>query len=580
MLLFLHPAAVTPQDERTVSVIIRGVEGQLLRNVQGTVDIWQLNGQAAPSEAQLRYLHDLASEQIKSSLTPFGYYRVEAKSRLSDLGRAWQAVYDITPGAQIPIREVDIRTVVDGAADNGQALGQFAQAAAEADIVEGQALNQQAYDSLKQDWQTLAARLGYFDAKFTKSQIRIDLRAYEARIFLNYALGDRYRFGELKFIQEQPWIKQDLLDRYNDISEGELYDAAVLQQLQSGLASSEYYEDILIRAAPDTAIDKTIPIDVNLTPKNPRRYVFGVGYGTDTGARVKWGLTGRRINDRGHRIVSEAQISEIGSGIAGEYTMPTGDPRTDQYRLRASFEREDSDARNFKKTLLGGSYRFRDGLWFKTYSLDFQFEEFELEEQTPTTRLLVPGVEWTRTYPAELDKRINVRDGNWIRLRLRGGSESLLSDTTFAQASVAGKWIETMRGDHRFIVRGAVGATWADDFTRVPSSLRFYTGGDRSVRGYNFEVIGPLGDDSEVAGGQHLLEGSLEYEVPFKTRWSVAGFIDSGDAFDDSPNLRTGIGLGLRWQSPVGPVRFDLARSLDEPGRGNVRLHLSVGPDL
>ncbi len=580
LLIVLHPALVAPQQERPVSVLFRGIEGQLLRNVQSTVDIWQLNGNPVPSDARLRYLHQEADSQIRDALAPFGYYRAKVESRLSDLGQNWQAVYDIAPGVPIPVGEVDIQTLVDNSADNREALDQFAAAQREANLTVGRPLNQQAYDRLKQKWQTLAARLGYFDAKFTRSQIRVDLRSYEARILLHYELGDRYRFGRVKFSQQQDWIRPGLLDRYNDIGVGEPYDATVLQQLQSGLAASEFYEDILIRAAPDSAVDKTIPIDVTLTPNNPRRYVFGLGFGTDTGVRVKWGLTGRRINDRGHRIVSEAQVSEIGSGIAGEYSVPTGDPRSDSYRLRTTFEREKSDARNFQRVLLGGSYRYRDDLWFKTYSLDFQFEEFELEEATPTTRLLIPGAEWTRTYPAELDKRINVRDGSWISLRLRGGSESLLSDTTFVQGSVAGKWIETVRDKHRLILRGGLGTTWADNFDKVPSSLRFYTGGDRSVRGYNFEVIGPLGEDNEVAGGEHLLEASIEYEVPFRDRWSVAGFIDTGDAFNDSLNLRTGVGVGFRWQSPVGPVRFDIGRSLDAPGRGNVRLHLSVGPDL
>lgn len=551
-----------------------------MRNVQGTVDIWQLNGKVAPSLARLRFLHQLASEQIQSALAPFGHYRARVDGRLSDLGQVWQAVYEIQPGPRIPLTLVDIKTIPDTAARQNSAVEQFAKIAAEADIVQGESLNQQAYDSLKQAWQTLAARLGYFDAVFARSEIRIDLRAYEAQIFLHYELGERYRFGRVTFSDTGSWIGEDLLRGYNDISEGDLYDAATLQQLQSGLTASDYFANVAIRAAPDSAVDKVIPVDVTLTRKNPRRYVFGVGFGTDTGARVKWGLTGRRLNNRGHRIVSEAQVSEIGSGIAGEYSVPTGDPRTDHYRLRASFEREDSDSRNFNKTLLGGSYRFRDGLWFRTYSLDFQFEEFELEQRTPTTRLLIPGVEWTRTDPAELDKRINVTQGNWIRWRLRGGSASLLSDTTFIQGSVAAKWIETVRGDHRLILRGAMGATWARDFDKVPASLRFYTGGDRSVRGYNFEVIGPLGDDNEVAGGEHLLVGSVEYEVPVKPRWSVAAFIDSGEAFNDNLRLRTGVGMGVRWQSPIGPVRFDLGRSLDQPGRGNVRLHLSVGPDL
>lgn len=567
-----------------VTVIFDGLDGELLRNVQGTADIWQFNGKPVPSEAQLRYLHARAIEQSRLALQPFGYYRAEVSGSLTSSESGWQALYKVVAGEQIRLDSVDIKalaapipTTSDANADEFSA---FDQARDEAGIAPGQALNQQVYDSLKQNWQTLAARLGYFDAEFLQSQIRINLKAYKASIVLHYQLGERYQFGEVSFDEDRGWIKGGLLSKYTDIVSGDYFDASDLQQLQSDLSSSEYYSDVQIRASPDDAVDRVIPIQVSLVHQNPRRYIFGVGYGTDTGARVKLGLTGRRINKRGHRINGEAQVSEIGSGIAAEYTIPTGDPRTDSYGLRASYQQEDSESRKFNSFTLGGNYKQRDGLWFKTYALDYQLEEFELEDQTPRTRLLIPSVEWTRTYPAELEKRINVIDGTWLLLRLRGGSQAVLSDTSFVQAAVFAKWIRSFAGNRRLIVRGGAGTTWVDNFDKVPASLRFYTGGDRTVRGYDYEVIGPLGADNEVAGGRQLLESSIEYEVPIKPRWSLAAFVDTGDAFDDEPELRSGVGLGVRWQSPIGPVRIDLGRSLNNPGRGNTRLHLSIGPDL
>jgi translocation and assembly module TamA len=130
-------------------------------------------------------------------------------------------------------------------------------------------------------------------------------------------------------------------------------------------------------------------------------------------------------------------------------------------------------------------------------------------------------------------------------------------------------------------VRGDAGATLiADqDFSQLPSSLRFFAGGDSSVRGYNLDVIGPQNDQDDVIGGRYLLVGSVEYERRILPAWSLATFVDVGDAFDDSPELKTGVGIGVRWQSPVGPVRVDVASGLEDPG-DSVRLHVSIGPDL
>jgi len=167
-----------------------------------------------------------------------------------------------------------------------------------------------------------------------------------------------------------------------------------------------------------------------------------------------------------------------------------------------------------------------------------------------------------------------------LQLRLRGGVESLLSDTTFIQPLVSAKWIYSFSGKSRIITRGSLGTTIVDDFSKLPTTLRFFTGGDSTVRGYQFSIIGPQDAQSQVVGGKNLTEISLEYEFPIKEKWSIAAFIDAGDAFDDTPDYKAGVGLGLHWKSPIGPVRIDFGHALEQPIGTNLRLHLTIGPDL
>ncbi|HFD86630.1 MAG TPA: outer membrane protein assembly factor, partial [Gammaproteobacteria bacterium] len=432
----------------------------------------------------------------------------------------------------------------------------------------------------KKRFQVIASERGYFDAKLEKNEIRIDLKHYVADVILHFSTGDRYKLGDVVFKQEKYWLAPKLLNRYVEIKPGQYYDAGDLQQLQGDLSNSEYYKQVEINASPKAAKDLVIPVDVLLKPQKPHKYIYGIGYGTDTGVRTKLGITGRRVNDRGHHYSAELLVSEIKYGIAGEYIIPGRDPRVDAWGLRSSYVDEHSDTRNFKALTLGGYYKYRDGDWLKTYALDYRIERYELGEETPTSSLLMPSAEWTRTLPAELEKRIFATNGAWLRLFVRGGAESLLSDTSFIQPQVSAKWIRSFKNRHRLIGRAAVGTTWVTDFEALPTSLRFFTGGDRTVRGYKYAVIAPVDKNGDVVGGKHLIEASIEYEIPIKEKWSIALFVDSGDAFNDSPDYKTGVGLGLHWKSPIGPVRIDFGRGLKQPVGNQLLLHLSIGPDL
>lgn len=567
--------APKPAGAAKLSVVLQGLEKEQQENVEGLLDIWQFNGQQSLSNARIRYLHRKAAEQIESALRPFGYYRSSVVSDLSDLGGKWQAVYRVTAGDQIPVDKLKIEVLGDGSQQQ-----EFLSALQKYPMKSGAPLDQQAYEKLKQSLQSSASQLGYFDAEFLEREIRVDLGSYTADVALVFNTGPRYRLGIVSLDQDVEWLSSQLLAKYNEIGELQYFDARDLQELQSGLSSTEYYSEVQIRASAEDAENLVIPVKVGLKHKNPRQIVYGIGYETDTGVRLKYGLTGRRLNEAGHHYVAEARASQIGFGLAAAYTIPTKDPRTDSYGFQVGYEEEHSDVREYKSLSLGVSLRFRDGFWFKTYSVDYQVEEFELTDSEPVTELLMPSAEWTRTFPTDLDERINTVNGTRLNLRLRGASDSLLSDMSLLQATVSAKWIKTLDSNHRLIGRGSIGTTWVDNFDKLPLSLRYYTGGDATVRGYGYEVVAPLGADNLPLGGRHLIESSIEYEIPFREQWSWVAFADIGDAYNDQPDYRAAIGLGVRWRSPIGPVRFDLGRSLDDPGQGNYRVHFSLGPDL
>lgn len=577
LLLSILPLPSTAQeaDGSTVEVSISGVEDELLTNVQGFLPIYRFNDKEAPSPGRLRYLHSQSEQAALQALAPFGYYRPTVSASLEQVDNVWQARYTIEPGDRIMVTDVDIRISGEGETDPV-----FAEAIEDSSLQAGTPLLHQDYESLKQRFQVLASQRGYFNAQMDQSTIRIDLKKYEAAIVIHFDSGVRYYLGDVQFHQDTPWLSEEMLKRYSEIEPGQAYLADDLQQLQGDLSNTEYYQEVTLDVSPENADeDNVIPVDVNLVSRNPTRYSFGAGYGTDTGARVTAGVTKRRLNQAGHHFNGELLLSEFRYGLAGEYVIPGSDPRTDSWGIRGSLEDEHSDSSDYTSASLGGYYRHREDLWMKTYSLDYLVERYEVADDEQTSKLLIPSIDWTRTFPAQMDERIYPTYGTLLQLSVRGAGEGLLSDTSFIQPMISGKWIHSFANSNRLIARGAAGTTSVSDFEQLPTSLRFFTGGDKTVRGYAYNVIGPTIDD-DVVGGKHLLEASLEYEIPFSEQWSFATFADVGDAFDDEPDYKSGVGVGLHWRSPIGPVRLDLGHALDQPPGKEVRLHLTIGSDL
>jgi translocation and assembly module TamA len=155
-----------------------------------------------------------------------------------------------------------------------------------------------------------------------------------------------------------------------------------------------------------------------------------------------------------------------------------------------------------------------------------------------------------------------------------------MSDVSLLQGRATLKGIVPAGLGARLIAQLTLGATSTQDFARLPPELRFFAGGDRSVRGYGYQDLGDRDAEGLAIGGRYLATTSFEYEREFRPGWSAATFVDAGDVWSEGrPQLEFGVGAGLRWQSPVGPIRIDVAHGFDEIA-GGWQLHLSAGPDL
>jgi translocation and assembly module TamA len=544
-----------------------GVTGELRDNLRAGLS---LTAEPCNTPAwRVKRLFRRAEEELDKAARALGYYHIQLEKTLQFKQECWQASFNIDPGEPLHFSEVDLS--LSGEAHDDPAFLKLLQ---ETPVRSGTQVHHGHYEALKGQMEGLAAERGYFDGRFIRRELKVEPEAGRASIVLHYDSGQRYRIGTLELGQDT--YDPKLLERYLKISPGDPYEAGALVALHRDLADSGYFQSVAVKPDFKGATDGKIDVHIQLVPRKRMAYRMGVGAATDTGPRLSLSYERRRLNRHGHRLQSKIILSQVDSSLGLEYLIPMQQPHIDQFSLRGGYRRLDTGTSTSNTYTFGVRALGKRGGWSETRYLDWVSERSRIGDETTTASLLVPGISWTRTIA---DNRMQTRKGRRLNLELRGAHEALLSDASFMQLLAAGKWIHPL-GAGRLLLRAESGLSMTPDFTELPASYRFFAGGDQSVRGYAFHSLGSRDSDDEVIGGRHLLTTSLEYEYPIKGKWAAALFLDAGNAFDDwSEGLKRAMGLGLRWRSPVGPIRLDLAFP-DDRSADSFRIHFSMGSDL
>jgi translocation and assembly module TamA len=550
-------------------VELLGLDPAQSANVRAYLDL--VNEPCDAPEWRVEQQYDAAPARIRSALEALGYYEPKIERSIERGAQCWRAKFAITVGAPTLVRNLDVQLAGEAAGDAA-----FVVARVQSPLKIGAVLHHGDYEALKRRWLDLAAERGYADAQFTENRIDVYPTERVADVVLHFDSGKRYRFGEISFQQEV--LSEELIRSYLKIHRGDPYDARELNVLYTSFANSGYFRNIEVRPLPADRASGEIPVEIVLTGAARRFISYGVGYSTDTGPRLRFNRTNRRFNEQGHQFSIGAQISPLVSEVTANYRMPIGDPRNEWIAFDAGVKRETTDTSDSDSLQIGArrvTRRTRD--WTRVTMLNFLVEDFTVGEQTGRAQLLMPGVDWTRV---RADNSIRPNHGSKLELEARAAADALLSDSSFVQLILHGRWIWSPTEHARLLLRGEIGAMQESDFAALPPSVRFFAGGDNSVRGYDYKSLGPTDSTGQVIGGSELAVASLEYEHRVRPQWTVAIFVDSGNAFDGHEfDAKTGAGIGARWQSPLGPIRVDVAHPFDDPTT-SWRLHITLGPDL
>ncbi|MGO4003045.1 autotransporter assembly complex protein TamA [Pseudomonas fluorescens] len=565
VLVLISSAAALAQSE--LDVRIKPSNDELKANIEGYIgDLGDRD-----EEALLRFSRG-AEEQARKAAQALGYYQPQIESTVKD-GKSPRLVLNIDPGEPVRLRNVSIRVTGPAASLKSFRIPQSSV------LMPGAVLNHGHYDDAKRLIQNQASRFGFFSGRFTSQKLSVDPRAGVADIDLVYDSGPRYALGKVSFTGDTPF-DDDLLQRMVPFKSGAPYDSELIAELNQALQSSGYFESVRVDAVPTSAANDVIPVAVTLDTRKPRTMGLGLGYSTDVGPRVKANWTRHWVNPEGHSYGWEAELSAPRQNVGLWYDVPLDPPLTDKLRFAGGYQYEElANTDSLSKLLtLGPEWHSKlPSGWQRVISLKWQHEEYRLGDDSGISNLLMPGVSYAYL---RSDNRIDPHNGYRLQFDTKVAKEGLGSDNNLLYGTALVKGLTTVLDNHRFLARAQIGGSATNGYKSIPPSLRFFAGGDQSVRGYDYQSLSPENSEGDRIGGRYMVSGSVEYQYSVAEKWRVATFVDQGNSFNDFelPNLKTGVGVGVRWVSPVGPIRLDLAHALDDPG--GIRLHFSMGPEL
>ncbi|UJF24514.1 autotransporter assembly complex protein TamA [Suttonella sp. R2A3] len=555
---------------KLIEIDIQGIENEEQRkNAYLFLTLNQVVNENINRPDYVNFLIEDGAKEIAESQQPFGYYNVRVDSKREQSSEGLIVHYTVSLGEPTQLTNVDVR--LSGEAQNDPP---FVELLNDNPLAVGQQLDHKAYEEYKARFKALASARGYFDGQFVEKRIGINPQNNSAEITLHFDSGERYKFTNVTYNQTE--LTPNLLQRFVPFSPGQPYTSKDVATLQQDLQGSGYFSQVLVGGDPDP-VSKTVPVDAQLEMNKNKRYLIGLGYSTDQGPRAKFEFNWRWVNERGHTFDAKTFISEKDMSLDALYRIPSDNPTTDYYYLRGGGHYKDNDDYRSKRAFAEGGYNFRRDKWEHRYGLVTAWEDFRIGLDQADTLLLYPQARWTYT---STEDRLNPDSGYQVSLGLKGATDQLVSDVSFVQADLRARGLYSFNEQHRVIGRFDLGGLETNDFHRLPVSLRYFAGGDRSVRGYAFENIGPRDGSNTNIGGRYLAVGSVEYEYYFKPDWALAAFVDAGDATDKDFDFKVGAGVGLHWRSPVGPIDIDVAHGFDKNVGDNVRLHLTIGTEL
>lgn len=559
----------------TVELVVTGIAGAELKNVQEMLVLPPgLIREGVVDKLWLERFAKQANDKSKTALEPFGYYNPLITVSVEPSGERYLLSINVVPGEPVRLTAVTVTLAGSGSGEKRllRLINTFP-------LKKGDVLLHQRYEEAKGKLVSRAQDSGYLDAKFSQHEIRVASGATTATIELTLDTGDKYFFGATR-IQGAPDYPDSFLRRHLTYSSGELFSYPSLGETQRNFTNSERFKEVIITPEKEDAAASMVPVTVQLK-QGPRITVRpGVGYGTDTGARFTVRYRDLNMFHLGHELYSNLYIAERLQGLVTGYVIPSPKDIRSSTTLQLNMQQEETSSYYSRILALELDRNQSLGVGkLGTAYVKGQYEDYSVGLQESTSRLLLPGLRFSDN---RYDNPIRPRRGFRYALDLHGTHQMLGSDVALVQFLAEGSHLQPLPWRLSLHTRAKGGITMLNDpLSDIPPSLRFFTGGDQSVRGYAYKSLGPRDASGKVVGGKQLLTASIELERALFKDWGVSLFYDAGNTFNTftAVSMAQGAGVGLHYFTSVGALNLSLARpvGVEKP---SIHIHFTVGFEL
>jgi len=559
-LLLLASRANSAQPQ--LQVMLKGVDTDILNNIQISLQAEEKKFNSPLSAAEVTAFFKQSKKRIAEAIAPYGYFNPHMTAHLYTTQTGWLASYTIELGQPVRVRTISLQLQGEGADD--PRLQAYLQ---KLPIHAGEVFESKKYDAMKEKLYEIANAQGYIKAHFRQAQIFVDRKKLTADILLIFNTQQRYYFGSLIFNETR--YDPAFLARFNIFRPREPFSSDALIQYQQEMNDSSYFNQVLVIPQLEKIEDHHIPLQVSVVPPKARRYYLGLGYGSFTGPRLSTGIHFNRVNGMGHAADLQFKLSSVLTGFAAKYFIPGRQPLYEQWSMgydHQKFKPKNGDS--FSRSLSFG-YQYKKTPWAIGGNVNYLIERYTANNSPfNTSELLYPRLSLSYV---KADNVILPTEGKSMNVLLQGASKAFFSSTSFMQGDLKGKYFYKPFSYGNFILRGELGYTVVHDLSDLPLSMRFFTGGVSTLRGYPDSSIGP---------GRYLELGSIEYQHHVTENWLIAFFYDVGTATNTlGTPLNKGDGVGLIYRSVIGPIRLYLATALSKPNRP-YQVEFSMGPEF
>ena len=576
---------------------------------------------------ELRDLLALSETQIRQLLGTRGLFTPVITQQLEEApadGSALpQVVITIDPGQQAQVSSVDLQ-FSGPVTDYAPAQSQLAQARDLWTLQEGEGFTQDAWSKSKS--QTLRGLQAerFPTARLDSSRAEIDPDHSTAKLQALYVSGPLYRYGPLTIEGTQRYDPV-IIERLAQVRTGEDYRQQDLLEAQERLLDSGYYDSAIVTldTRPESDPDNA-PVNVSVREARLKKLVLGVGFSTDRGPRTSVDFTHNKDPLLGLRSVSRLQLDQKLQAFSSNL-MSIPDEKLWRWTGGVNVVREDLDDRIQRTEQLKFGRAKAGRSIDRSYYLQYDHSKTTYETGDPVSAQALSG-HYTWTYrrfnsttrptggfgigleagagmtvqPTQepfgrlvgrylgflsLDRPIGqafseaLPSGSQIKAAAVGDAPAI-ADAPLVVAPTAETYARRRNGE--LVVRLDAGGVFARDGLVIPHNLMFLAGGNATVRGYGYQELGITNDEGYTDPGRFLLAGSLEYRRPWlrdgePTDFDIVTFVDAGTVANKASELskvKVGVGAGMLWNSPVGPVQAALAYGVDAK---QFRLHLNLG---